>query len=449
MSSSSTIFTGSSRYSSDFQQVIERAVSIASLPLSILKNQESAMNDQSTALTGLQTKFTALQKSLTDLATSGGASSYSATSSDSTVATATVTGSALAGEYTIDVLNPGSYAVTLSKEGLTTVTDPSTGNIASGTSFTLSISGVDHTIEASSGTLNSLADAVNASGLGVRATIVNLGSGSSPDYRLSIQGDHYAAMDIQLSSGSTSLIDSVSTGAAVEYRVNGAPSTSISSGSRTVTLAPGVTANLSKIGSTTLQIAQSTSSIEDALSAFATAYNDTIDSIDAQRGSNDGALSGQSILLSLSSSLRSLNQYETTTGSAIGTLTQLGFSLDKTGHLTFSSDDFQTATGGDAKKAIAFLGSSTSSGFLKFATDALNGVNDSDTGSLSSAISTLTTQITEQDDKISKKETEIEDLRVRLNEQMAAADAAIASLEQQVTYITGLFEAMKSNQSSN
>ncbi len=439
MSSSSSIFSGSSRYSTDFQQVIERAVAIASLPMTQLQSQKTKMDDQSTALTGLQTKFTALQTAMEALTSAGGASSFTATSTNSNVATATVTDTALAGQYTIDVLDSGSYAVTVSKDGLATVSNPSEDNLAAGTSFTLTIDGVDHDIETDSESLSSLVEAINSSDLGVRATIVNVGSGSSPDYRLSVQGDHYAAMSIDLSAGGTSLLQTLSGGAAVQYRVNGVPATPISSGSRSVTLAPGITADLASVGSTTLDIAQTTTGIEDALSSFASAYNDVVDALDAQRGQNNGALSGQSILLTLNDTLRSIGLYEGTSGS-ITTPSQIGLNLDQFGHLSFSSSDFQDATGGDAKKVLSFLGSDSQPGFLKFISTALDSVNDSESGSLTVALSTLTQQISIQEDKITDRQTRVDDLRVHLNEQMAKADAAVASLEQQLSYITGLFE---------
>ncbi|MCX6621836.1 MAG: flagellar filament capping protein FliD [Acidobacteria bacterium] len=316
---------------------------------------------------------------------------------------------------------------------LTKVADPSHENLAAGTSFTLTIGGVDHTIEPASSTMNSLADSINSAGLGVRATIVNVGSTASPDYRLSVQGDHYAAMSIDLTAGGTSLLQNISGGAAVEYRVNGVPATTISGGSRSITLAPGVTANLSTVGSTTLTISQTTSGIEDA-------YNDVVDALDQQRGTNNGPLSGQSILQTLTNALRSMGLYEGSSR-AITRMTQFGLSLGKDGHLSFSQSDFQSAIGGDARKAIAFLGAGSQSGFLKFAEDVLTSVNDSVTGSISSALSSLKLQIVAQGDKISDAQTRVDALRVHLNEQMARADAAVASLEQQLSYITGLINA--------
>ncbi|MCX6621837.1 MAG: hypothetical protein NTY38_12330 [Acidobacteria bacterium] len=96
--SSSTAFTGSSRYSTDFSQVIDRAVAIASLPMKQMQNEENKMNGQSTALTGLQAKFTSLQTAIDKLSSAGGASSFQANSSNAAVATAQVTSTALASD---------------------------------------------------------------------------------------------------------------------------------------------------------------------------------------------------------------------------------------------------------------------------------------------------------------------------------------------------------------
>ena len=53
---SSSVFSGNSRYSADFQAVIDRTVAIASLPISQLNAQKTSLSDQPTALTGLDGK---------------------------------------------------------------------------------------------------------------------------------------------------------------------------------------------------------------------------------------------------------------------------------------------------------------------------------------------------------------------------------------------------------
>ena len=76
------IFTGTSAYSQDFQNVINRAVAIASLPITLLTNQQAALTNQSNELSTIDTKFTALQTAIQGIAEAMSGSSYQTTISD-------------------------------------------------------------------------------------------------------------------------------------------------------------------------------------------------------------------------------------------------------------------------------------------------------------------------------------------------------------------------------
>ncbi|MCE5306906.1 MAG: flagellar filament capping protein FliD [Acidobacteriales bacterium] len=445
MSNNSTIFSGSSRYASDFQSVITRAVKIASLPLTQLENVKSTLSDRSSALSSLDSVFSNLSSAIQTLQSSTGTSSYTSTTSTAGVVRATVGDGAMEGTYQIEVTNLGSYSNSMSKDGLTQVSDPATGNIASGNTFTLTVDGVDHELTGFT-TLSGLTAAINAdTDANVQATIVNLGSTSTPDYRLSLQSKKLGSTSIQLAdSESNVLMDTLATGAAASYKVNGS-STVVSSDSRTVTLAPGLTVDLmgaSESGkATTITVSRSTLSMQNALSGFATAYNAAMTELDKHRGSADGALAGDSIVSTLQQTLRGIAGYSTG-NDGVSSLTALGFSFDKSGRLSFDSSAFTAATGDDYSALSDFLGSNTGGGFLKSATDALDMVSDGDTGILTKTIDNVNDQITRQSTAIGNMEDRITQLELSLNTQMAAADALIAGLEQQVLYIQGLFSAM-------
>jgi flagellar hook-associated protein 2 len=445
MSDSSTIFSGTSRYASDFQSLISRAVSIASLPLTQLTIQKTALQAESTALSTLDTKFSSLQSAITSLETATGSGSFAASVSDETIVSATVSTGALEGIYSIEVTSLGSYTNTMSKDGLTTVTDPSTQNIYSASSFTLTINGTPTTITPAANTLNDLVEAINATDLEVRASIVNIGSTDSPDYRLSIQSTNLAGDTIQLADGATSLMDTLSTGANATYKVNGR-STAVSSDSRTITLAPGLSVQLlaaSETGvATTITVSRSTSAISNALLAFVTAYNAAVDELDKHRGDSGGALAGQSIVFTLSQALRDVAQYSGDSG-AITSLTELGLTFDGEGKLSLDTSTFSSAASDNMKAVLTFLGSTTESGFLKSATDLLYSLEDTTDGLIKTAISSLEAAVAAQDDRIAAEQDRVDRVRENLVAQMAAADALIAALEQQASYITDLFESMR------
>src|ERR1700730_9786542 len=83
---SSAIFSGTSRFSSDFQQVLTRAVNIASLPITQLTNQVTNLQGQATALSSLGSKFSALQSAIQGLQNATGVNSLTASVSDNTIA---------------------------------------------------------------------------------------------------------------------------------------------------------------------------------------------------------------------------------------------------------------------------------------------------------------------------------------------------------------------------
>ncbi len=54
--------------------------------------------------------------------------------------------------------------------------------------------------------LNALAQAINTSGAGVSATVINLGSPSAPSYTLSLQSTALGNIPIQLNDGTQDLL---------------------------------------------------------------------------------------------------------------------------------------------------------------------------------------------------------------------------------------------------
>src|SRR3984893_6483948 len=138
-------FTGISKFASDFQQVLNRAVQIASLRLQNRPTELNTLTSQQSALLGFQTAFAPLEAAILNLGTAA-QGSLAASVSNSSVLQATATSSALPGTYTVEVTSLGSSTSTLSKNGLITVTDPSSQDISSASSFKLTINGADHTI---------------------------------------------------------------------------------------------------------------------------------------------------------------------------------------------------------------------------------------------------------------------------------------------------------------
>jgi flagellar hook-associated protein 2 len=441
----SPTFTGVSTYSSDFQQVLTRAVEIASLPMQNLQNQEVTLTQQETALSGLQNTFSSLQSAIQAVGTAQ--TSMSATVSDPTTVSASATPSALAGTYSIQVTSMGSSTTTLSNAGSPPVTDPTSENIANSSTFTLTLNGTNTTITPSGSSLQDLANAINNAGVAAQATIVNVGSNSTPDYRLSIVSNNFAADSIQLTdSNNNPLLTTLSTGAPATYEVDGL-STPIQSNSSQVTLSPGLTVNLlkSNVGQwDTITVGENTSALGSALSNLATAYNAAVTAVSQQHGQNAGPLAGSSLINSLGQALQSVALYSSGSGS-VTSLASLGLNLGETGQLTFDPTQLTNLTPSAIQQ---FLGSATT-GFIGAANNAMTTVADASSGVIQSTVNSVQGEINSENAQISEQQSQITLMQNNLEKQLAAADASIAVMQQQVTMMTDLFQAQYSTSTNS
>ena len=328
--------TGSSTFAADLQTALNRAVAIASLPIQLMTTEQQKFSAQSSQLSTISGLFTTLQSSLQSFPDGSGSSGLAASTSDQTILQASLTGSSLQGSYTIQVLDPGSSSTALSNAGARLISDPTTQNISSSTSFTLAVGTTNYTITPASQNLNALAAAINSSGAAVQATVVNLGGPSAPDYRLALQSTNLGNVTLQLSAGATNFLTTTSTGANASYTVNGQPSGGISSNSDTVTIAPGLNVTLAKVGTATVTVAANTSVLSSALQNFVSNYNAAFAQLQQQHGQSGGALVGDSTILIAENSLRQLVNYTGGSGS-ITSLNQLGIEFTQQGTLTFDA----------------------------------------------------------------------------------------------------------------
>jgi flagellar hook-associated protein 2 len=439
---SAPTFTGVSKFASSLQQVLTRAVGIASLPLDSLEAGLTTFQNQQSAVSSLNSTFSALQQSVSSLQSTLDSSLLSAQVSDGSVISASLGSGAIAGTYSVQVDSLGAYSTALSNPGSTTVTDPTSQGISSATSFTLTVGSSTTTITPASTSLQDLVTAINTQAAGqAQATIVNVGSTSSPDYRLSLQADNLGTgtIDLQDDSGND-LISTSTPGSLAEYEVNG-DGTQLTSTSRNITLAPGLTATLvgvSQAGSpATITVADDASGLANAFSSFATAYNNAANALTQQEGQSTGALDGDSLIYSLSGVLSQLGNYSD--GSPSTALANYGITLDQNGQLDVDTSAFTTAVNADFPSFLATLGTSTTGGFLQTATNLLNSVEDPTTGLITTETNQISGEITNQQTQIASEQARVNTLQTDITAQISQADATIASLESQVSYVTGLF----------
>jgi len=427
----SNIFTGASRYATDFQSVIDRSVNIASLPMLQMQQSKATTSDQNAAVQALDSKVSSLQTALKSLGDSFGFGSYSIANSDASIVTARMAEGVGEGTYTVKVLDVGSYATATSKSDLTGVTDPATQNISSAEEFSLFINdGEEITLHPTSNNLNSLVEAINNANAGVRATVVNFSPSGTPEYHLSIQSTSLGETDIRLTGDGNELLDTATGGSQARYLVNGRVEES-KSNSRTITLSSGLTVDLLRddTKSVTIEVTRGSTSVKSAIEAFVNSYNSVVDELNKHYGTQKGALSGNSLIFGVNDVMRRISSYAEG-DSGLPSLASIGITADKFGKLSLDADGWDKVKG-NLTDLKAFMGNLSDSGFLKAAGDNLNGLQNSDTGLLKTTLTSLDDQLTAADDRIAEEQRRIDDLTESLQKRFYAADALIAQLEQQ------------------
>ncbi len=437
--------TGSSSFSADLQSAETRALQIAALPSQLVQADLNTVSGQSQELSQLGSLFGSLQASLQSLTSATAGGTQAASVSDPTIVQASLTGSALPGTYSVDVLNPGSESSAMSVALQPPVTDPSGQSISQSNSFTLTVNGTTYTIQPPSQNLNALAQSINNSGAPVQAVIINLGSPSAPDYRLVLQATALGNTIIQLTdSNNTSLLNALNTGSDASYRVNGQPPAGISTSTSTVTIAPGLNVSLEAQGTATITVAASLNNVSSALSSFVSAYNSAVSEIQKNQGQSGGALTGNGIVLTMQQALEQIGAYSGGNGS-IANLTELGVTFTQQGTLSFDPSVVAGLSQTQIQDATSFLGDPTTGGFLQFATNSLNSLTDSTSGAIALQSKAYTTQTTNDQAKLATDQAQLTQLQNSLNAQMAQADALITTLQNENTFLQGLFQADTSN----
>jgi len=356
--------------------------------------------------------------------------SFDTSISDSTVLTATTGPGAVEGNYSVLVSDAGAYSTMMTGTWSGPTGAPKTYKLLIGTT-SYDITGVDNSAAA-------VASAINKGyGDKVHATVVNVGPTGTPDYRISLQSVALTGDTLDLAGDSVSLASQQAAGRPAQYEVNHSGRT-VSSSTRTVSIADGLTFTLLKSSTTAanVTVTRSTSALNDALGKLVDSYNAIGKELDAQRGSGTGPLQGDSVVSALASALTSLATYSSS--GAFSGLRDMGIELQKDGTLTQNQFQLIGADLTNSAGVTSFFES-----FVAAADTVLDRLDDPITGLVPQTQSDLQAQLDEVTQSMADKQAQIDDLQQRLSEQMAAADALLASMEQRYSFMANMFSAMQ------
>jgi flagellar hook-associated protein 2 len=430
-------FSGVSQYASDLQNVLTRTVAIAQLPVTALQNKDTDVLSQVTLLGSLQGTVSNLANSLSSLGTVAASQALSGTSSDPSVVSVTNTGATNAVSYTINSVT--STATAASETSLSSYADSNATPVSANKSMELVVGTQKYDFTLTNNNLTTLRDTINAKNAGVTASILTTSGGNY----LSISANSTGATKLQLiddpQGAATQELSSTNQGTDAVFHLNGIkiqqPGNVVNS------VIPGVTFTLLGESSTptTLSLATDSTKLSSALQDFVTNYNALRTALNAQEGPGAGLLSGDTAIVQVEATLRSLTAYGTSSGS-INSLSALGIEFDSAGQASFNQTTFDSLTSTQISDAFKFVGSTTSglAGFsqsLQQLADPVTGlIQAEETGltqtdkSLQSQISTLTVRITT--------------MQTTLSAQLSSADAHIAEMQTQQQTLTASLQSL-------
>ena len=153
--------------------------------------------------------------------------------------------------------------------------------------------------------LTDIANKITAANIGVSASVINDGSGTSP-FRLNIASRNSGSAARLTFDGSalgltsTTLVQGQD--AVVSYGASGSGLQAVSSSNTITSLVPGLTLNLTSVGTATVTVARDDSKITDSIQSFVDTYNKVAQSIsddtkfDADDQTQNGVLFGNSTI---------------------------------------------------------------------------------------------------------------------------------------------------------
>lgn len=418
----------------DVPSLISKLMQAQAVPQNQLKDQLTATQAQLSVYQAVNSRATALQAAAHALTDPTAWTATAATSSNPAVI-ATSSGAASPGSTTFDVL-------ALAAAQVSTVAADSNGNVVADPSAGITITGADgnpHPVQLTSGSASSVASAINAANVGVRASTLHTDQGDV----LQLSSAKTGTANRFTAGGFSAAVQTLATAADAKVGVgSGSGAYTLTSSSNTFSgQIPGVTFSVAALATgVTVSVAQDTSGISAKVQALVNAANAAQSEMSADT-SLGAVLQGKSDVRSLLTSLMSSVSQGDGAG---GSLKTYGIDLQTTGQFTFDPAAFATAYAADPDGTR----SAVSGAFATRMQDVTTAAVDAQNGTITQAITGLTTRGSHLDDEIATWTTRLGDIQANLQNKYNAMETALARLQSQQTYLTSMFKSMGGSSSS-
>ncbi len=409
----------------------------------------------------VKTAFTALKDQ----------TSFNALTADNTNTNAfsvTTSATAKTGTYDIDVVRLAKAQRSVS-DGVAYATAPLNGgkpmtlNLTVGGSAAPVIS-----LAAGKDTPQDVVDAINAAGYGVTAKLIDTGDGSAKPFQVVLSGAEGSAGAFTLTTGYGSGTASpglnftgtnVGTQAASDAQVKIDGITYTRNTNVLKDVVPGVTINLKAPTTSSAQVnlTRENTAVKDKLTALVTSYNDAMTMLNvvtdpkSTMDTYGATLVGDSTVRMIKQQLRGMFAGTSSTpGTGVGSLWQMGISVDQAGTLAVDSTKLDKALNSNFDDVVkTFSGNQNNLSIYSTAPagvagDAVKKLTDllGPTGVVARQSQNATTQNTKYQDDLAKLQTRMDGLLKRYQKQFAAMDSLVGSVNSQKTSLKSSFDGM-------
>jgi flagellar hook-associated protein 2 len=429
-----------------------------------LNDQQNSLDAQVSAYGTFTSALDTLQASLTSLQDPSQLAGFDATVADKTIASATTTSDAVAGQYSLEVQNLATSASLTSQPIASASSTVGTGTLqisVGGATSSISIDSTDNTLSGIAAAINS--DPTNP---GVTASIITASDGA----RLVLTGTTTGASNaitVTQSGGDGGLsslaydpadditnLTQTQTAQDANFTINGFAATSPSN--EVSSAITGVTLNLlgaSAAGTpTTLTISPDTSGAQTSINSFVTALNGVLSSIQSLTGYNAttqtaGALNGNATLESFQNQLENiLDQVNSGSSTGVNSLSDLGITADANGNFDSNATTLSNALSSSLTSAANLLGGTN--GIATKLNNLINGYTQP--GGL---LATINQGLQSSLQNVATQQTaltaELATYSATLTTEYNAMDTAVAQLKETQTYLTAEFNPSSSSSSSS
>jgi flagellar hook-associated protein 2 len=441
----------------DTNSIITQLVALERAPLNTLQTQRDGVAAHQQALQTFNSKVLAFLSAVDTVRDGSDVLAHSATSSNSSVLTATADSNAATGTTSITVLGLARNAIaTSAASGLASANAKiATGN---GTFVFRVGSGADQPVPVdATTTLQGLADAINGRGAGAAASVVNAGTVANPDFRLRIaSSDTGLSSDLTIVADATTLGISVTQAAAnASFNVTGFSDPLSREHNTFDDVIPGVTISLVAPGApVTISVATDTQAVTDNVRRVVNAFNDIVtfvagenqvtqDTAAADHSVQAGPLAFDGTVQGVLSSLHGvLSGAVPGLDGNLTLLAQVGISTSRDGTLAFDPGKLATALASDPNSVSAlFGGTGAVGGVADRLHDYITGLTQTG-GVIDVGTKGIADQIASIDDQLAAGQRHLDEFQANLQTTFTNLEVVVSNLQAQGAYITSLTNSL-------